>query len=275
MARQKSATTLSGKLGNSVYYRRNGKDLVRKAPEPYQLTENSIKSGMEFARANRATGLVKERLPELFEDIGDGALYNRLTGRFMKLIGTGYSKPGGEREVSDGDLALLKGFEFNRFTSSHSICAIEPVVVIDPAADISITVPKFSIEQSVNAPVKAETLVIQLSCFVCDFTTEKTGAANSDDLHISLDKSSFAGGCFEFSADSTSDEAMIFTISFQFLDRDHLAIKNRNHTAARIIESVMIRDGRVTPFRYPEKIVQPVVERVKKKRIPWKLNPED
>jgi hypothetical protein len=273
MARQKSATSLSGKLGDNVYYRRNGKDLVRQAPEPYQLSEKSIKSGM--ARANRATWLVKDRLPELFEDIGDNALYNRLTGRFMKLIGTGYSKPGGEREVSDGDLALLKGFEFNRFASSHTICGAEPVVDIDPAADVSITLPAFTLEEGVRAPVTAETLVIQLSCFVCDFTTEKRWAAKSEDLHISLDKSSFAGGCFEFSADSTSDEAMIFTMSFQFLDAYHLPIKNRNHTAARIIESIMIRDGLVTPFRYPEKIVQPVVEPVKKKRIPWKLNPKN
>jgi hypothetical protein len=55
MANQNGVITLSGKLDKQVYFRKNGKNFARSAPQHVQLSENSKKSGKEFGRPSSAS----------------------------------------------------------------------------------------------------------------------------------------------------------------------------------------------------------------------------
>lgn len=272
MAKQRSTITLSGKLGDKVYYQRNGKNLVRSAAAFHHLSANSEKSGTEFGRASKAAALVKQGFHDMINIIGDNRFTLRLTTRFIKVIGTGYSKPKGEREVTDGDIALLKGFELNRFTASNRICAIEPVIDINPSADITVTIPRFNLEHTVIEVPRAETLVIQSCCYAFDFKNGKKWLAPLSDLEISLHKTWFPGCSLQFPAGSLHNKVLVFAMGFYFLSTDHFPIANRNYLGGRIIESVLIRNRRIIRFVYPEKNVQPVTKKIQKTGIAWRFS---
>jgi hypothetical protein len=274
MATHKSIITLSGKLDNQVYYTRNGKKLVRKAPEKPQLSENSKKSAAEFGRAGAAASLVKPRLSFVTTPIADNGLYNRLSACFLKVIHSCYTKQHGEREVADGDLALLKGFQLNRHTNSQKVCAAEPVVNINPGTGISFSIPGFRLQDMVTAPPNADTLVIQLCCCACDFSGKTGLVAKTNDLHISLHKPFFPGAILSLPDGATNGKVLLVAINFYFLNRDGLPINDRNHKAGKIIEAVLIREGRIVPFQHLEKKTEPVIKQHENTGVSWVINGE-
>jgi hypothetical protein len=288
MAVQRSVITVSGKLDNQVYYQRNGKRFVRMAAAPYPLSENSKKSGTEFGRASIAASLVKEAFGYIINPVADKKVYNRLTSTFIKLIGTAHNKPKGEREVPDGDLALLKGFQFNTYTGSHKICSLEPEVTIHPRTGISVRLPRFNIKDIVTAPAGTGTLVIQLCCFVCDFATMGV-VAESDYLLVDINKTFSPRSTAKFTVGVTDDETgavndkelpmndkvVMAAIGFSFLDAFAIPIANRDWRAGSILEAALVREGRVVSFCYPEEKAAPAVAQVQKKRVSWEIEGEE
>jgi hypothetical protein len=274
MAKQRSILHLSGKLGDKVYYQRNGKNLVREVAAFHHLSANSEKSGTAFSRASKAAALVKEAFQDIVSIVGDNRFSLRLTTQFIKVIGTGYSKPKGEREVTDGDMALLKGFEFNPFTASNRICAIEPVIDIDPAADITVTIPRCKLRGIEDESRRAKKLVIQSCCYAFDFCKGKKWEAPLNDLEISLNKAYFPGGSIRFPAGSLHNKVLIFAMGFYFLDKYDYCIANRKYMGGRIMESVLIRNRRIVRFVYPEKTAAPVNKTIQKKGVAWRINEE-
>lgn len=274
MAIEKGIITLSGKLDNQVHYRRNGKNFVRSNPGHYTLSANSQKSGIEFGRAGSAASLVRKALGFMADRIADNGFYNRLSAHFCKVIKSCKTKQPGEREVVDGDLALLKKVELNRYTHSHKIFSAEPVVIIHPGADISISLPRFSLAGIAKTLPRAGTLVVQLCCCACDFTNKKGLVARADDLQINLQKSFFPGGKLRLPAGALDDKVLLITIGFYCLDKNAQPIGNRKYMAGRMIEAVLIREGRIVPFVYPENKIQPVVKQREKKGVSWEINQE-
>lgn len=274
MAIEKGVFTLSGKLDNQVHYRRNGKNFVRSNPGHYTLSENSQKSGIEFGRAGSAASLVRKALGFMADRIADNGFYNRLSAHFYQVIKSCNTKQPGEREVADGDLALLKKVELNRYTNSQKIFFAEPVVIIHPGADISISLPRFRLEGIAKALPRAGTLVVQLCCCACDFAGKKGFVAKADDLPIGLHQSFFSGGKLRLPAGALDDKVLLITIGFYCLDKDALPIGDRNYMAGKIIEAVLVREGRIVPFAYEKNKMKPVVKQKEKKGVAWEINQE-
>lgn len=272
MAIAKGIIPLSGKLDNQVHYRRNGKNFVRSNASHHTLSENSKKSGIEFGRAGSAASLVRTALGYMVNRMADNGFYNRLSAHFYRVIRSCNTKRPGEREVVDGNLALLKAVELNRYTHSLKIFSAEPVVVIDPAADISITLPRFSVKGIAKAFPRAGTLVVQLCCCACDFANKKGLVAKADDLQISLHPSFFPGGRLRLPAGVTDDKVLLVAIGFYCLDRYGQPIGDRHYQAGRIIEAVLIRKGRIVPFVHQEPAQKAVVKQKEKKGVSWEIN---
>jgi hypothetical protein len=274
MAIEKGIISLSGKLDNQVHYRRNGKNFVRSNPGHYTLSENSQKSGTEFGRAGSAASLVRKALGFMADRIADNGFYNRLSAHFYQVIKSCNTKQPGERQVVDGDLALLKKVELNRYTHSQKIFPAEPVVIIHPEADIFISLPRLGLAGIARALPQAGTLVVQLCCCACDFAAKKGVVAKVDDLPISLQQSFFPGCKLKLPAGALDDKVLLITIGFYCLDKNAQLIGNRKYMAGRMIEAVLIREGRIVPFVYPENKIQPVVKQKEKKGVSWEINQE-
>lgn len=120
MARQKGLIKLEGAIGDLSFYKSGGEyyartkggvdaDRIKNDPAFVRTREN----GSEFGRAGKASKLLRNALRQLMVHAADNRVSNRLTTQMLKVIQADATNARGERTVSDGDPALLKGFEFN------------------------------------------------------------------------------------------------------------------------------------------------------------------
>jgi hypothetical protein len=270
---QKSLIHLSGKLDDKIFFHRDGKNLVRSAAEQYHLSENSVRSSTEFGRSSAAAALVKQALAPMVRSTADNKFSLRLTTTFRSIISTAYNRPKGEREVHDGDISLLKDFQFNRYRTSSGLCSVQPLATINPAEGIDISLPAFVPDDVVTAPHQAVIMVIQLSCCVCDFTKTNGVVAHAYDLPIYL-YDNFPGGELHFPVDNIDNKVLLAAIGFSFTDENGLAFGGRKYTAGSIIEAALVRNGQIVSFRYPEEKPPPATQQPTKNRVAWKIHGE-
>ncbi|MFK7059721.1 hypothetical protein V3Q90_06245 [Flavobacterium oreochromis] len=120
MARQKGIIKLKGTIGDITFYKtqdghlareKGGIDASRIANDPaFQRTREN---GSEFGRAGKAGKVLRIALRPLMLNSADGRMVSRLTQTMMKVIQADAVSVRGQRNVIDGEVELLTGFEFN------------------------------------------------------------------------------------------------------------------------------------------------------------------
>lgn len=120
MAQQKGILPLRGTIGNITFYKskdgylareKGGIDAKRIATDPaFQRTREN---GMEFGTAGKAGKLLRNAVRVLIQNASDSKMVSRLTREMMKVIKADELSPRGQRNVINGEPALLEGFEFN------------------------------------------------------------------------------------------------------------------------------------------------------------------
>jgi hypothetical protein len=120
MARQKGIIKLKGTIGDITFYKtqdghlareKGGIDANRIASDPaFQRTREN---GSEFGRAGKAGKVLRTALRALLLNSADGRMVSRLTQAMVKVIQADMVSERGLRNVIDGEVDLLVGFEFN------------------------------------------------------------------------------------------------------------------------------------------------------------------
>lgn len=120
MATQESVIKLKGSLGDLAFYKTADGFLARKKggisaqrmrndPAFVRTREN----GAEFARAGKAAKLLRLALRTHLLSLADKRMTSRLMQVLMQVVQSDATNPRGQRNVIDGEAALLDGFEFN------------------------------------------------------------------------------------------------------------------------------------------------------------------
>jgi hypothetical protein len=172
MARQTGLLRFSGKLGNTVGYERGGRVFTRTAGETYELTEESKKSAIEFGRGSSASALVRQAFSAVLLEPFKKDPQNRLAERFREVIRRGHSGNKGNRTVFDGDVGLLRGFEFNCHAGFHKLVSFQPKAEIT-ANSVELIIPEFTWQRDVYAPEKANSVVLGAICGAFDFKAKQ------------------------------------------------------------------------------------------------------
>ncbi len=120
MAKQKGIIPLKGTIGNITFYKtkdgylakeKTGLDGSRIATDPaFQRTREN---GAEFGRSGKGGKTLRTAIRSLIQNISDGRMIARLTKEMMRAVKADTTNPRGARNLVDGDLLLLQGFEFN------------------------------------------------------------------------------------------------------------------------------------------------------------------
>jgi hypothetical protein len=120
MARQKGIIKLKGTIGDITFYKtqdghlareKGGIDASRIASDPaFQRTREN---GSEFGRAGKAGKLLRTAVRGLLSNSADSRLVSRLTKTMVNVIQADMVSLRGLRNVIDGEVDLLVGFEFN------------------------------------------------------------------------------------------------------------------------------------------------------------------
>ena len=120
MAKQRSLYKIQGTLGDFTFVKtENGYEVREKSsltgdriatdPSFQRTRENNA----EFSNATKASKMLRDAVRTLLQNAKDSKTANRLTSEMFRVIHADTTSARGFRNVIDGDLSLLQGFDFN------------------------------------------------------------------------------------------------------------------------------------------------------------------
>ena len=197
MARQEGIIRLTGRVGNLSFYKSQDGYLVRKksgvsrkrimSDPAYARTRENI---AEFRRGALATKLLRRAFSSVIRTAADNRVTSRLTSAIMKVIKTDAVSSPGERNVANGEVALLEGFEFNKNAGlAKTFSAPFTATIGRSTGTMMIDIPAFSPANSISAPEGATHFRLKAVGSAIDFESNTCSVATwqSADLPISGD----------------------------------------------------------------------------------------
>jgi len=115
---------LSGRVGPVVYRTWKGATIVQTKPKKFRQTLASKESGKEFGLISSTAKVIRIAFNAAYEGY-DGKMINRFNSAVSSAVRSS-SLARGERDLHDGDLRGLQGFEFNTNSPLTSVMNILP-----------------------------------------------------------------------------------------------------------------------------------------------------
>ena len=160
MAKQRSIIKLEGTIGDITFFKsRDGylaKEISR-VPKHRILNDprfaRTRENMQEFTRASQAAKLLRSALREGIQYAKDNRMVSRLFKSMMEVIKLDASSPRGQRNVIDGEVKLLEGFEFNINSTSDNTIGMAFATVLDRSTgNFSVILPDFVPTKHISAP---------------------------------------------------------------------------------------------------------------------------
>lgn len=137
MAKQTGHHKLQGTVGDVTYYETKDGFFAREKRTPKKVTNSRIKENMqEFARAMRGAKLIRTTFATFIDEIKDFYFTRRLASEMNKVIKADRLNLRGFRNISDGDIELIQGFEVNTDMALTTAFKAKIVPSIDRATGI-------------------------------------------------------------------------------------------------------------------------------------------
>jgi hypothetical protein len=182
MARQDGVLLLKGELGGLSFYKtaqdgylarqKGGVDAKRIRTEA--SFARTRENGAEFGRAGQAGRLLRTAFRALVRNSSDSRVVSRLTQKFAEVIHADTTSLRGARNVVDGDMSKLQGFEFNIDGKLRQTLLAQYSVQVDRAAgSVTINVPQFVPAELIAAPVGATNFRLVASVSALDFAGDR------------------------------------------------------------------------------------------------------
>jgi hypothetical protein len=163
MARQAGIFKVEGTIGDVTFFKSGDGYLVRLkggvsgdriANDP--AFARTRENGAEFGRAGKAGKLLRTSLRGLLQNASDRLLTSRLVTEMMKVIKADATSVRGMRNVIDGEVELLQGFEFNVVGKlSTTLYAPYSVTLDRVSGQAVVEVPAFVPNNMIAAPAGA------------------------------------------------------------------------------------------------------------------------
>lgn len=246
MARQKGIIPIQGTIGNITFYKskdghlareKGGVDGTRIASDPaFQRTREN---GAEFGRAGKAGKIVRTALRSLLQNIADARMVSRMTKEMMKVIKSDTTNERGMRTVTQGNLRLLEGFEFNNNSQLSTVLfAAFSKAVNRATGELSIAVPSFVPSVSISAPSGTTHFKLTSAGVAFDFVNGTYEADQQVTAELPWDSNATAAISLvnQISANSTLPLAIVFGIEFyQEVNGIHYPLKNGAFNALAVV----------------------------------------
>ncbi|MCU7551959.1 hypothetical protein OCK74_22760 [Chitinophagaceae bacterium LB-8] len=177
MARQSGIFPIEGTLGGVTFFKsgdgfqvrlKGGVSGNRIATDPAFV--RTRENGAEFGRAGKAGKLLRTALRSLLQNASDRLLTSRLTKEMVKVVKADATNVRGMRNVIDGEIELLQGFEFNNDGKlSTSLYAPYGVTLTRATGQATVDVPAFVPGNMIAAPAGATHFKVVAAAAEVDF----------------------------------------------------------------------------------------------------------
>jgi len=260
MAIQNGIIKINGQLGDLVFYKRGSKDVVRQKAAQKQQTEASKKSSRDFGSASRNAAYIRKAFAPLVKLYAYGDLLNRLNKRFIEIFKTIPAEQAGDKKLIDGDITLLKGFEFNSSKPLGTLWLNETVLCIEPDGLVKLMLPKGELKSLLKPHPKATEARLQVMGFY--FELDANGdyeIIEVNDLIVPLNNMHFPKTTLALRLNHQGDKALIFAMGISFFTGTS-RFADRRYYAAKIVHALQVKDGLVVDFVGRPKVEREVVE---------------
>lgn len=224
MARQTGIIRLKGTIGGVSFYKTADGHLAR---EKGGVDGNRIKNdpafqrtrenGSEFGTAGTGAKLIRNANRILIQSAKDRNTSARLTREVLKVVKTDPTNDRGERQIVEGNMELLEGFEFNkRGRLSSTFFGIFSPSFDRAAGEAEIAIDAFQANNTIAAPGGTTHYKIVAGASLIDFE-EQTFETDSDETGIEpWDSTQVAATTLSMnlSAAATTPALLVFGIQF-------------------------------------------------------------
>lgn len=249
MARQKGIIKLEGTIGDISFYKSKDGHLARtkggveadriKNDSTFQRTREN---GNEFGRAGKAGKLLRTSIRQYLQKAADSRMVSRLTRDLVKVVKSDPTNVRGERTVMDGDLTLLKGFEFNVEGKLGSTFYTSYEVNVDRATgELIVNVPSFSPASAIASPEGASHMKLISAAAAVDFEEEQYQVAlsQSDEIELTQADTPLIELINQLPADVTGPLFLVLGIEFsQNINGVSYPLKNGRFNTLALIEVI-------------------------------------
>ena len=225
MGRQDGVVLIKGGVGNLSFYKSQDGYLVRKksgvprhrimSDEAYARTRENI---AEFARGARATKLIRSAFASLIGDVADNRVTSRLTSTVMKIIKSDPINPHGQRNVTKGDVSLLRGFKFNKNADlAMGFSGLFTASIERVTGTMTVDIPAFDPAKLIRAPEGATHFRFRTAGAAIDFTHGTFSAATSQSSDIPLNEEMRNPLRLSHTVGINSANPLFLTLAIEFL----------------------------------------------------------
>jgi hypothetical protein len=224
MALQHGIIPLTGTIGNLTFflgeegtYGARAKSTLnadRIASDPkFQRTREN---GREFGRAGSSGKVVRDAFQGMIGG-ADKRMVSRLVRTMMRCIKADTISTRGERNVIDGDLSLLNGFDFNvKGKLGTTMRAAFTTTVTRLTGVTSVTIPPFVPTSALSAPLGATHYKIVLGAAEVDFATGTSIPVSVSSAFLPIDNNATTSLTLQASVTANTAQTVLQALGIQF-----------------------------------------------------------
>lgn len=224
MAKQKGIFKVEGTIGDVTFYKSKDGYLVREkggvsaqriATDP--AFERTRENQAEFAHAGKAGKLLRAAFRPLLQQSRDGRMVSRLHQEMMRVVKADATSDRGKRNVLDGELALLQGFEFNEGGKlGQTLFAPYTTTINRTTGALAITLPSFVPINAVSVPAEASHFQIVAGGGALDFEGAAYSTDSKESAMLALDSSATTALTLDFIVPANSPNPLFLLLGIRF-----------------------------------------------------------
>jgi hypothetical protein len=248
MARPQGIVPLSGKVGDLIFAKRNGKRHVKaKSTKPMNQTAATKKSSSDFGEASKAGARIRYAFVPLIKNYGDGTLVSRFTKHLLKVFKTIPSAFVGHKKLNQGDIGIFKGFQFNAWARLDSLLFDQPVVELEKSG-LKIVFEENLVANLFKRTARADAVVLQLMVYSLNLNGGDDEVVSIKDLVIPLDEEHFRGAKLKVPLNYVGEQVVWVALGIHYLGEKKWMIGDKTKRAAAITYVKRLNDGVEVPF---------------------------
>lgn len=246
MATQDSIIKLTGSLGDLSFYKtKNGyaartkggisADRIKNDPAFIRTREN----GAEFARGGKAAKVMRLAFRSQLLSLADKRITSRLVKELMRVIQSDSTNPRGERNVIDGEVALLNGFEFNEnATLKQTFLAPFSSEIVRATGALTVNIESFIPNEMIVPPAGATHFNLMLVGAAIDFATETYVTESMESSPNVLDNQVVSEQSLSLNLPANNTHPIFLALGIKFsqiVNGVHYSLKNGAHNGLAIV----------------------------------------
>lgn len=235
---------IRGSIGNMVYRKVGDTNIIQSKPSRVRQSAATKESALEFGLASSSAKVLRYMFAGL-SYYADGGMINRLNNTVLNAIRNGKAAPRGQRDLHQGDLSLLAGFQFNRNSPLQDTLSLAPVVSVENDGSVKLSMPAVGKEDLCWIP-DAQTCALRFTVMAVDFKKQYYRLLG----HHEVETQGRPLAELEWTAPERAEKGSIVLVALSVvfyapdgIKRDGIVLNDKNFYPAAIVAALHAPDG--------------------------------